>query len=209
MIDAEVPGDASANGVFAFDVAARRHHEVFGEQGLADFPVAIGATRTAEQLAVLLAGAELARPDEAAFPKAQPFLHGAALVDPALAGRAVIEDGEPLADQELAQAGRVALDFARADTPLLEARIRAKVIAADLLAGDQLAQLIARLDPAGPAIGILVDTELIDGGHIDAVEPIGDVAQLNRAAIPDDGGGGHTLAGREDDRQQRCNQKNS
>src|SRR4029079_11297550 len=186
MIDAEVPGDASADGVFALDVATGRHHEIFGEQGLADFPVTIGAARTAEQLAVFLACAELARADEAAFPKSQAFLHGAALVDTALAGCAIIEDGESLADQGLAQTGRVAFNFARADPPFLVDRIRAKIVAADLFAIDQLAQLIACLDPAGPAIGVLVDAELIDRGRIDAVETVGDIAELKRAAIPDD-----------------------
>ena len=34
-------------------------------------------------------------------------------------------------------------------------------------------------------------------GDIDAVEPIGDVAQLQRAAIADDGGGSRTLGNRE------------
>jgi hypothetical protein len=79
----------------------------------------------------------------------------------------------------------------------------------DLLAADQLGNLIARLDTAGPAIGVLVDAELVDGGDIDAVEPVGEVAKLKRAAIPDDGGGGRTLAGRKYDREQRRNQKNS
>ena len=59
MIDAEVPGDARADGVLALDVAARRHHEVIGEQGLADFAIAVGAACAAEQGAILLPGAEL------------------------------------------------------------------------------------------------------------------------------------------------------
>ena len=60
--------------------------------------------------------------------------------------------------------------------------------------------MIARRDTAGPAIGMLVDAELVDGRNIDAVEPVGEVAKLKRAAIPDDGGGGRTLAGRKYDR---------
>ena len=93
--------------------------------------------------------------------------------------------------------------------PFLVGGIGAEIVAADLLAADQFGQLIARLDAAGPDVGVLVDAELVDGRDIDAVEPVGDIAELKRAAIPDDGGGGRTLAGRKYDRQQRCNQKNS
>jgi hypothetical protein len=32
---------------------------------------------------------------------------------------------------------------------------------------------------------VLVDAELVDGRNIDAVEPVGEVAKLKRAAIPE------------------------
>ena len=201
MIDAEVPGDARADGVLALDVAARRHHEILGEQGLADFAVAIGAARGAEQGAVLLARAELARRDEAAFPQALAVVLGAGLVRLEAPGGGGFDiQGKAVADQQLAEARGLALDLAHADAPFLVGGIGTEIVAADLLAADQFCQLIARLDTAGPAIGVLVDAELVDGRDIDAVEPVGDIAKLKRAAIPDDGGGGRTLAGRKYDR---------
>jgi hypothetical protein len=68
------------------------------------------------------------------------------------------------------------------------------------LAAGQFCQLIARFDSARPHVGVLVDAELVDGRDIDAVEPIGDIAKLKRAAIPHDGGGGRALADRKYDR---------
>ena len=68
-----------------------------------------------------------------------------------------------------------------------------EVVAAHGAPADQFCQLIARLDTAGPAVGMLVDAELIEGGRIDAVETVGDVAQLQRAAVTDGWGGGPGL----------------
>src|SRR2546430_17011149 len=99
MVDAEVPGDARADGVFALDVAARRHHEILGEQGLADFAVAIGAARGAEQGAIPLARAELVRRGEAAFPKPLGVVFGAGLVRlEAPAGRSFDIQAKAVAD---------------------------------------------------------------------------------------------------------------
>ena len=201
MIDAEVPGDARADGVLALDVAARRHHEVVGEQGLADFAVAVGAACAAEQGAVLFPGAELVRRDEAAFPQSLAILLGAGLVGlEAAAGGGFDIEAESAADDHLAQARRLAFDLAGAEAPLLVGGIHAEIVAAHLLAAGQLRQLIARLDAAGPDVGVLVDAELVERRRVDAVEPVGDIADLKRAAIPHDGGGGRTLAGRKNDR---------
>src|SRR5207253_11347730 len=135
---------------------------------------------------------------------------GAALVHfEAPAGGGFDIQGKAVADQQLAETCGLALDLAHADMPFLVGGIGTEVVAADLLAADQFAQLIARLDPTGPHVSVLVDAELVDGWDIDAIEPVGDIAKLKRAAIPDDGGGGRTLAGRKYDRQQRRNQKNS
>src|SRR5262245_768057 len=201
MIDAEVPGDACTHRILALNAAARRHHEIIGEQGLADFAVAVGATCRAEQGGVLLPGTELARRDEAAFPEPLAIVPGAGFVRlEAPAGRCFDIQGKAVANQHLAETCGVALDLAHADAPFLVGGVGTEVVAADLLAVDQLGQLIARLDPAGPAISVLVNAELVDGRDIDAVEAVGNVAELKRAAVPDDGGGGRTLAGRKDDR---------
>ena len=118
----------------------------------------------------------------------------------ATAGGSFDIQGKAVANQQLAETGWIALDLADAEMPFLVGGIRAEIVAADLLAAEQFAQLIARLDSTGPHVSVLVDAELVDGRDIDAVEPVGDIAQLKRAAIPDDGGGGRTLAGRKYDR---------
>jgi hypothetical protein len=43
MIDAEIAGDAGADREFALDAATGRHHEIIGEDHLADLAVAVGA----------------------------------------------------------------------------------------------------------------------------------------------------------------------
>ena len=185
MIDAEVPGDAGADGVLALDVAARRHHEILGEQGLADFAVAVGAARGAEQGTVLLAGAELAGCGEAAFPQALPIVLGAGLVHfEAPAGGGFDIQGKAVADQQLAETCGLALNLADADALFLVGGIGTEVVAADLFAADQFGQLIARLDTAGPAIGVFVDAELIDGRDIDAVQPVGEWRKLAAFDLP-------------------------
>ena len=91
--------------------------------------------------------------------------------------------------------------------PLLVSGVNAEIIASDLAAVDQFCQLIARLDAAGPAVGVLVDAKLIEGGRIDPVEPVGDIAQLQRAAFPDGWCDGPN--GRRGEKRQRNNQENS
>ena len=195
-----VPGDACADGVFALDVTARRHHEIPGEQGHGFLsrsarapsgrrPCPRGTARRDGQPSTIPGGrrgrgsVRLKRPRRSRH-SAKPLRTSNWL-------RLVVSPGS----------------CTRRCAVLWRDRDRDR--RSDLLAADQLGNLIARLDTAGPAIGVLVDAELVDGGDIDAVEPVGEVAKLKRAAIPDDGGGGRTLAGRKYDREQRRNQKNS
>ena len=111
------------------------------------------------------ADAEFARRDEAAFPEALAFVPGVGLVRlEAAAGGGLDVEGKAVADQQLAEACGLALDLADADAPFLESGIGAEIVAANLFAVDQPGQLVARLDAAGPPVGILVDAELIDGG---------------------------------------------
>src|SRR6266568_1992826 len=63
--------------------------------------------------------------------------------------------------------------------------VDAQIIAVHRASADQFCQLIARFDAAGPAIGVFVDAELIECRRIDPVEPVGHVAQLERAAVAD------------------------
>ena len=110
-----------------------------------------------------------------------------------------------MTDQQLAEAGGLAFDLADAETPLLVSGVDAEIIAAHGAAADQFGQLIARLDAAGPAVGMFVDAELIEGGRIDAVEPVGDIAQLQRAAVADGWGGGPGLgSGERYEQRNRC-----
>ena len=125
------------------------------------------------------------RRDEAAFPQAPAIFPGAGFVGLETSGGGGFDiQGKTLADQQLAQAGRLALDLADAEMPFLVGGVDAEIVAAHLAAADQLGQLIARLDAAGPAVGVLVDAELIEGGGIDAVEPVGHIARAAACCRP-------------------------
>ena len=81
MIDAEVPGDARADGVLALDVAARRHHEILGEQAPRGFRGrGRRGTTPPSRAPSFLPRAELVRRDEAAFPQPLAIVLGAGLV---------------------------------------------------------------------------------------------------------------------------------
>ena len=138
------------------------------------------------------------RRDEAAFPQSLAIFLGAGLVGlEASAGGCFDIQAKSTADDQLAEACGFALDLADADAPFLVGGVGAEIVAAHLAIADQFRQLIAGLDAAGPDVGVFVDAELVDGRRIDAVEPKGDITQLQRAAIADDGRGSRTLGGRE------------
>ena len=65
-------------------------------------------------------------------------------------------------------------------------------------AADQLVELVARVDAAGPGIGLVVDAGLVELRRVDAVEPVGDVAELDGVAVADDGGSAALAADRAD-----------
>ena len=67
----------------------------------------------------------------------------------------------------------------------LEVGVDAEIVAAHLTVADQFCQLVARGRAAGPGVGVLVDAYLVEGRRLDAVEAIGDAAELQIAAIPD------------------------
>ena len=96
-----------------------------------------------------------------------------------------VGDRKTVANHELVQAGGFTLDGADAEAPLLEGGIGAEIVAAHLLAADQLCQLIARGGAAGQGVGVLVDAHLVEGGRLDAVEAKGRAGELHIAAIPD------------------------
>ena len=138
------------------------------------------------------------RSNEAAFPESLAIFLGAGLVRlEAPAGGCLDIQAKSTADDHLAQARRLALDLADADAPFLVGGVRAEIVAAHLAIADEFRQLIAGLDAAGPDVGVFVDAELVIRRRVDAVEPIGDVTQLQRAAIADDSRGSRTLGNRE------------
>ena len=108
-----------------------------------------------------------------------------------------------LADQQLVQADGFTVDGADAEMPLLVGGIGAEILAAHLAVVDQLGQLIADLDAAGPGVGVLVDADLVERGRIDAVKPVGHIGQLKGAPIPDGRAGGEALARRHSCQNQR------
>ena len=70
-----------------------------------------------------------------------------------------------------------------------------KILATNLMAADQLRQLIAGVNTASPGVGMIVDADLVKCRCINAVEPIGYIGDINSAAVPDDRAGGEALAG--------------
>ena len=93
--------------------------EFLGEQGGADFAVAVGAAGGAEQGAVLAAETELARRDEAAFPQTLLVVFGAGFVLLETSRcRGFDIQRKAVADQQLTECSRFALDLADAKVPL-------------------------------------------------------------------------------------------
>jgi hypothetical protein len=60
------------------------------------------------------------------------------------------------------------------------------VVAIHRTAANQLHELIACRDAAAPGIGVVVDAVLVEFGRIDAIEPIGDIIEMDRIAVPHD-----------------------
>src|SRR4030088_1104600 len=120
MIDAEIAGDTGADRKLALDGAARRHHEILGEQDATDLLVAVDPARPAKQRAIFLGDAELLRCHEAAFPQPLAIFPGAGLVRLEAACRRGFDiQRKTLADQQLTEARGLALDLADAEMPLL------------------------------------------------------------------------------------------
>ena len=71
----------------------------------------------------------------------------------------------------------------------------------DRPAADQLGELVARIDAAAPGIGVIVDADLVELRRVDAVEPVGDVAELDGVAVPDDDSAARRSRGRERSRK--------
>src|ERR1700730_1447746 len=81
--------------------------------------------------------------------------------------------------------------------PLFVGGIGAQILTMDLAAANQACELIARLDAAGPGVGVLIDAHLVECWRIHPVEPVSDIGELKGAAIPDHCASGPTLAHRE------------
>src|SRR5579863_9575673 len=191
VIDADIAGDARAQGVLALDAAARRHRGLVGEDHLAYFAILVGATCTAKESTVLLSTAKLLWRDKAALPKPAAVVSCVGLVVLESASRGGFEtDRKPLPDEKLVQTGGFTFDHATADMPLLVGGIGAQILATHLAAANQADQLVARVNPASPGVGVVVDANLVQRRRIDAVEPIGHVRKLDGAAVPDEGARG-------------------
>src|SRR6478672_13223190 len=109
MVDAEIAGDACADGELALDVAADWHGQIVRKQHVSDLAIPLGGARTAKQGAVLLAAAELLRRHEAAFPQSLAILPGARLVHLESPRRGGLDiQRKTVADHRLAQAGGLA-----------------------------------------------------------------------------------------------------
>ena len=62
--------------------------------------------------------------------------------------------------------------------PLLGGGVIAQIFTMDLAAPDQANQLIARFDAACPAVGVIIDADLVKCRRVDAVEPVGRIGEL-------------------------------
>jgi hypothetical protein len=69
--------------------------------------------------------------------------------------------------------------------PPPEILVRPVIVAMYLAAADQLRELLARLGAAAPGVGVIVDAVLVELRRVDAVEPVGDAAELDGIAVPD------------------------
>src|SRR4249919_1858324 len=67
MINADIAGDTRAQGKFALDAAARRHHRLARKQHVTYFAILVGSARPADQGAVLSPGAKFLRRHKAAL----------------------------------------------------------------------------------------------------------------------------------------------
>src|SRR6516165_11423513 len=150
VVDADVAGDPRAQGILALHAAARRHRRFVGEQRLTYFAVLVAPAGAPEQGRVLLPATEFGRRDKAAFPEASAFVLRIRLVFPEAAlCRGFLAQRKSLAHEKLAQTGGSAFDRAAPDMPLLVGGIRTEILAAHLVAADELGELVARVDAAG------------------------------------------------------------
>ena len=114
------------------------------------------------QAAVPLAKAKFLGRDKAAFPETQASVSGAGLILQETAfGEGLEIERKALADQLLVQARRFALDGAKADMPLPGSFVWTQIVAANLPATDQLDELLAGFDTAGPGVGLIVYAGLV------------------------------------------------
>src|SRR5262249_14460249 len=187
-VDADIAGHARAGGELALDGAARRHREILGKQRLANLSIAIGAAGPAAQRAIPLSLTEILGCHEAAFPEAEPRIPGFRfIVQEAAFGRGLEIHRKALLDELLVQAHRLALDGAKPDVPFLEVVVGAEIVAADGATANQSCQLVARVRPAAPRLGLVVDADLVEFRRVDPVEPVSDVTKLERVAVADHG----------------------
>ena len=202
MIDADIAGEAGAHRQFALDATARRHYRIVGKQHCAYFAILVAPAGITQQGAVLFPPAEFPGRHEAASPEPAALVPGAGFVVLETSSRVGFEvQGQPLTNHQCVQASAFTLDAACTNVPLLVGT-RAQVLAAHLAVANQLGELLAGLDAAGPGVGMLVDADLVQFRGVDAVEPVGHIAQLKGAAIPDDRARREALARRDDGQYQ-------
>src|ERR1700741_498015 len=81
------------------------------------------------------------------------------------------DDHNPLETEPLVDAHRLALDGADANAPSTEHRVRAVVVASNCARADVLRQSLPRLAPTWHCCSSLVQTNLIQLGRVDCVQP--------------------------------------
>src|SRR5664279_2042818 len=156
MIDADIESNAGPCRELALDAAARGRGEILRKQRRANLLVPVRSARRADQRTVLFAATEVLGRNEAAFPEARPGVPGDCRIVGETRLRAAVDaQREAKPNQLLIQAHLVALDAADAEVPFPRSLVRSEIVAADVAATDQPGQLIARLDPAGPGIGVI------------------------------------------------------
>ena len=196
MIDADVAGDAGAQRVLALDTAARWHGRVLRKQDLAYLAVLVGAAGATKQGTVPSPCAEILRGDKAALPQSAAIAFGVGLV----LRKAALSRGshsEAAANQKLVQALGVIARGANANVPFIVGRVGAEILAVDVMVADQARQLLAPLGAARPAVGMIVDADLVGRRCVDPAKPIRHPADVDGAGVPHRRIGGKAWAGGE------------
>src|SRR5579872_2735034 len=130
MINADIAGDLRAQGVFAFDAAARGHCRFRREERFAYFAILVRAACRAKQGAILSPGAEILRCHKTTLPEPAAVILCFSLIGcETVAFPSWRIHGQSSADQKLIDRKGFAFGSAEAEAPFRVRRIRAAVVA--------------------------------------------------------------------------------